>query len=133
MAITQNDLANLENKIKIEISKEQTELRHEDRKKLSEAVWKVDDLKSKELLNDNIIKTMTASIEKLEKAVTVWFKEVNSKIDWFQDKFATKEDHKENVSKISAVEKALDNINLKIAGVSGWFAVIIFLIDKFSK
>ena len=70
-AITQSDLQNLENKIKIEISKEQTELRHEDRKKLTEAVWKVDDLKSKELLNDNIIKTMTASIEKLEKAVTV--------------------------------------------------------------
>lgn len=132
-AITQSDLQNLEDKIKIEISKEQTELRHEDRKKLTEAVWKVDDLKSKELLNDNIIKTMTASIEKLEKAVTVWFKEVNNKIDWFQDKFATKEDHKENVSKISAVEKALDNINLKIAWVSGGFAVIIFLIDKYAK
>jgi hypothetical protein len=70
MAITQNDLANLENKIKMEISKEQTDLRHEDRKKMSDYIWKVDDLKSKELLNDNILKNMTDSIEKLEKVVT---------------------------------------------------------------
>lgn len=133
MAITQNDIVNLENRIIMNVSKEQTELRHEDRKKLSDTIWKVDELDKKSAVNDNIIKTMTASIEKLEKAVTDWFEKVNSKIDWFQDKFATKEDHKENVSKISAVEKTLDNINLKIAGVSGWFAVIIFLIDKYAK
>jgi len=70
MAITQNDIVNLENRIIMNVSKEQTELRHEDRKKLSDTIWKVDELDKKSAVNDNIIKTMTASIEKLEKAVT---------------------------------------------------------------
>lgn len=133
IAVTHQDLQNLEIRVKSEVAKEQTELRHEDRKKLSDAIWKVDDLKSKELLNDNILKTMSVSIEKLESLVTEWFSKVNHKIDWFTDKFATKEEHKENWHKITAVEKALENINLKIAGISGWFAVIIYLIEKFSK
>lgn len=70
IAVTQQDLQNLEIRVKSEVAKEQTELRHEDRKKLSDAIWKVDDLKSKELLNDNILKTMSVSIEKLESLVT---------------------------------------------------------------
>lgn len=133
MAITQTDLLNLENKIKLDISKEQQELRHSDRKILQTYYYKVDSLEKNEAVNDNILKTMNTSIGKLENIVTEWFEKINTKIDWFQWAFATKEDHKENVSKIWAVEKALENINLRIAGVSGWFAVIIFLIDKYAK
>ena len=128
-AISQSDLNSLELKIK----KDNIEERHNLDNKLWTYFFKVDEMVTKQAVNDNILETMTASITKLEKVVTDWFEKVNSKIDWFQDKFATKEDHKENVSKISAVEKALENINIRIAGVSGWFAVIIFLIEKFSK
>ena len=128
-AISQSDLNSLELKIK----KDNIEERHNLDNKLWTYFFKVDEMVTKQAVNDNILETMTASITKLEKVVTDWFEKVNSKIDWFQDKFATKEDHKENVSKISAVEKALENINIRIAGVSGWFAVIIFLIEKYSK
>lgn len=133
MAITQTDLLNLENKIKLDISKEQQELRHSDRKILQTYYYKVDSLEKNEAVNDNILKTMNTSIGKLENIVTEWFEKINTKIGGLQWAFATKEDHKENVSKIWAVEKALENINLRIAGVSGWFAVIIFLIDKYAK
>ncbi|MEG7660767.1 hypothetical protein, partial [Listeria monocytogenes] len=57
-AITQSDLQNLENKIKIEISKEQTELRHEDRKKLSDCIWVVDSLKTDSALSKQSFTTM---------------------------------------------------------------------------
>lgn len=126
-AITQADLANLEKSIKLEISKEQTELRHEDRKKLSDCIWKVDELDKKSAVNDNVLKNMSTNFQEMKDS----FDKLVTKIEWFPDRFATKEDHKENSVKISGIEKALDNINLKIAWVSGGFAVIIFLIDKY--
>lgn len=128
-AVTHLDLEKLKNEI-IEVDRVS---RHDDRTKAWLYYFKVDALETKTAVNDNILKTMTLNIEKLEKAVTNWFEKVNEKIDWFQDKFATKDEHKDNWLKISSLEKALDNINLKIAGVSWGFAVIIFLIDKFSK
>ena len=127
--VTQSDLNNLE----IKITKEQQELRHKNNDKLQEYYYIVDDLKTDSALSKQSFMTMTKSIEKLEKVVTDWFERVNSKIDWFQDKFSSREDHKENVSKIATIERSLDNINLKIAWVSGGFAVVIFLIDKWSK
>lgn len=127
MAITQNDLNNLEIRVKSEISREQTELRHEDRKKLSDCIWKVDELDKKSAVNDNVLKNMSTNFQEMKDS----FDKLVTKIEWFPDRFATKEDHKENSVKISGIEKALDNINLKIAWVSGGFAVIIFLIDKY--
>ena len=126
-AITTSDLQNLKNEIKLEISKEQTELRHEDRKKLSDCIWKVDELDKKSAVNDNVLKNMSTNFQEMKDS----FDKLVTKIEWFPDRFATKEDHKENSVKISGIEKALDNINLKIAWVSGGFAVIIFLIDKY--
>lgn len=128
-AITHSDLQNLKNELKLDISKEQTELRHEDRKKLSDCIWKVDELDKKSAVNDNILKNMSTNFQEMKDS----FDKLVTKIELFPDKFATKEDHKENWLKISALEKALDNINLKIAWVSGGFAVIIFLIDKYAK
>ena len=127
MAINQIDLNNLEIRVKSEISKEQTELRHEDRKKLSDCIWKVDELDKKSAVNDNVLKNMSTNFQEMKDS----FDKLVTKIEWFPDRFATKEDHKENSVKISGIEKALDNINLKIAWVSGGFAVIIFLIDKY--
>ena len=128
-ALTQSDLNSLELKIK----KDNIEERHNLDNKLWTYFFKVDEMVTKQAVNDNILETMTASITKLEKVVTEWFKEIKDDFKWMSNTFATKEDHKENVSKISAVEKALENINIRIAGVSGGFAVIIFLIEKFSK
>ncbi len=127
MAINQIDLNNLEIRVKSEISREQTELRHEDRKKLSDCIWKVDELDKKSAVNDNVLKNMSTNFQEMKDS----FDKLVTKIEWFPDRFATKEDHKENSVKISGIEKALDNINLKIAWVSGGFAVIIFLIDKY--
>lgn len=67
---TFNDLANLEKSIKLDISKEQTELRHEDRKKLSEYYYIVDELKTDSALSKQSLTNMTNSIEKLERVVT---------------------------------------------------------------
>ena len=126
-AITQSDLNTLEKSIKLDITKEQTELRHEDRKKLSEYYYIVDGLKTDSALSKLSLTNMTKNFQEMKDS----FDKLVTKIEWFPDRFATKEDHKENSSKISGIEKALDNINLKIAGVSGGFAVIIFLIDKY--
>lgn len=65
-AITQADLANLEKSIKLEISKEQTELRHEDRKKLSDCIWKVDELDKKSAVNDNVLKNMSTNFQEMK-------------------------------------------------------------------
>jgi len=131
--ITQKDLDNLKNEIKLDINEDNTNRRHEDRKIVNNVVWKVDELEIKSAVNDNILKTMTTSIDKLEKVVTEWFREMNWKLELFNDKFSSKEDHKVNWIKINSIEKALDSINLKIAWVSGWFAVVLFLIEKFIK
>lgn len=130
-AITQIDLNNLEIRVKSEIREQEKQDRHNLDNKLWTYFFKVDELDKKSAVNDNILKTMTSNIEKLEQAVTEWFEKMTNKIDWFQDKFATKEDHKENVTKISLLEKGISSINLKIATVSGWMTVIVFLIQKY--
>ena len=76
MAINQIDLNNLEIRVKSEISREQTELRHEDRKKLSDCIWTVDSLKTDSALSKQSFTTMTKSIEKLEQVVVDGFKEI---------------------------------------------------------
>lgn len=67
-ALTHSDLQNLKNEIKLEVSKEQTELRHEDRKKLSDCIWKVDDLDKKSAVNDNILKNMTDNFQEMKES-----------------------------------------------------------------
>ena len=66
MAINQIDLNNLEIRVKSEISKEQTELRHEDRKKLSDCIWKVDELDKKSAVNDNVLKNMSTNFQEMK-------------------------------------------------------------------
>jgi hypothetical protein len=67
MPITQNDLNNLEIRVKSEISKDQSDLRHEDRKKASLYYFKVDDLEKKTAVNDNILKTMNENFQELKE------------------------------------------------------------------
>ena len=101
---TFNDLANLEKSIKLDISKEQTELRHEDRRKLSEYYYIVDELKTDSALSKQSLANMTNSIEKLEKVVTDWFKEIKEEFKAMHDIFATKEEHKENKIEIESIK-----------------------------
>lgn len=129
MPVTQADLLNLENKIKLDINTEQMEIRHDTAKKIELFFHKVDDVETTAAVHDNILKNMATNLEKLEKAVTNWFEKINNKIDSFPDKFATKQEHKENVSQIEKLSKALEGINLKIAMVSGGFAVFMFGIE----
>jgi len=128
---THSDLLNLENRIKLEIREQEKQDRHNLDNKLWTYYFKVDDLEKKSAVNDNILKNMTENIGKLEKTINDWFEKMTNKIDWFQDKFSTKEDHKENSTKISLLEKWISSINLKIATVSGWMTVIVFLIQKY--
>jgi hypothetical protein len=59
------------------------------------------------------------------------------KMDDFIEKanitFATKDEHKVNVVKITEIEKSVNGINLKIALVTGGFSVLIFLIERLWK
>lgn len=127
--MTQADLLNLEQRIKIEINKEQTELRHEDRKKSSVYFFKVDELEKTSAVTSNILSNMADNFAELKEMVKEWFKETNNKIDSFPDRFATKQEHKENVSQIEKLSKALEGINLKIAMVSGGFVVFMFIVN----
>ena len=120
--ITELDLHNLENKIKLEVSKEQTELRHEDRKKLSDAVWKVDWLEIKAAVNDNILRTMSDNFIELKSMMKEMSKEIKEELSDMKWSYATKEEHRNNQERIETLEK--DKKNLMIETLK-WFAIAI--------
>lgn len=119
MAITQNDLANLENKIKIEISKEQTELRHEDRKKLSDCVWVVDSLKTDSALSKQSFTTMEKNQEELKVMIKELTSYIKEEMKAMHNVFATKED----LAPIKEKQKSHDEIINRVV----WGIVIAFL------
>lgn len=68
-AITQSDLNNLEKSIKLDITKEQQQIRHNQNNELQKYYNMVDDLKTDSALSKQSFTTMTKSIEKLEQVV----------------------------------------------------------------
>lgn len=78
--ITREDLQNLEIKVKSDISKEQMELRHEDRKKLQEYYYMVDDLKTDSALSKQSFITMTKSIDEMKQMMKDLSKEIKEEI-----------------------------------------------------
>lgn len=102
MTITQSDLNNLETKIKLDVSKEQTELRHWDRAKMQNYFNVVDELKTDSALSKQSLTNMNNSIEKLEEVVKEWFKEIKEEIRAMHNVFSTKEEH--NASKVEIAE-----------------------------
>lgn len=102
--ITREDLQNLEIRVKSDISKEQTELRHEDRKKLQEYYYMVDDLKTDSALSKQSFATMTKSIEKLEQVVVDGFKEIREEFKSMNTIFATKVEHQANKLEIETIK-----------------------------
>lgn len=105
-AITQQDLSNLE----LKISKEQTELRHEDRNKMQQYYNMVDDLKIDSALTNQALTTMNENFRELKGMV----KSISDKIDKQEQKFATKEEHGKNETRIKEISNIVDGINMKI-------------------
>lgn len=103
-AITQSDLQNLEKSIKLEIREQEKQDRHNLDNKLWTYFFKVDELDKKSAVNDNILENMTEKIEKLENTINEWFEKITQKIDWFQYKFATKEEHQDNKKEIEIMK-----------------------------
>ena len=131
MAITQNDLNNLETKIKLDVSKEQTELRHWDRAKMQNYFNVVDELKTDSALSKQSLQNMTTSIEKLEEVVTDWFKEIKDEFKTMHTVFATKEEHLINKNEIQEIKSTHSKvISWLIGTVATIFVTFLWLIIK---
>ena len=131
MAITQNDLNNLETKIKLDVSKEQTELRHWDRAKMQNYFNVVDELKTDSALSKQSLQNMTTSIEKLEEVVTDWFKEIKDEFKTMHTVFATKEEHLINKNEIQEIKATHSKvISWLIGTVATIFVTFLWLIIK---
>ena len=126
MAINQIDLNNLEIRVKSEISREQTELRHEDRKKLSDCIWTVDSLKTDSALSKQSFTTMTKSIEKLEQVVVDGFKEIREELKSMNTIFATKVEHQANKLEIETIKATHSKIITWVIGTV-WTIFLAFL------
>lgn len=108
--INQSDLQNLENKIKLDISKEQQELRHWDRSKMQQYINYVDDLRTDQALTNQTLVNMDDNFKELKQLMKEWFQSMNNKIDWLDDKFATT-DHVERVElRVDTIEKEKKSI-----------------------
>lgn len=122
MAIIQNDLNNLENKIKLDISKEQAELRHWDRAKMQEYYNIVDDLRTDSALSKQSLINMANSIDKLERVVIEWFKEIKEEFKTMHNVFATKEENQANKMEIADIKKTNSSV---ISWLFGTVATIV--------
>lgn len=131
MPITQSDLNNLETKIKLDVSKEQQELRHWDRSKMQNYFNVVDELKTDSALSKQSLQNMTTSIEKLEKVVTDWFKEIKDEFKTMHTVFATKEEHLINKNEIQEIKATHSKvISWLIGTVATIFVTFLWLIIK---
>ena len=131
MAITQNDLNNLETKIKLDVSKEQTELRHWDRAKMQNYFNVVDELKTDSALSKQSLQNMTTSIEKLEEVVKDWFQEIKDEFKTMHTVFATKEEHLINKNEIQEIKSTHSKvISWLIGTVATIFVTFLWLIIK---
>ena len=131
MAITQNDLNNLETKIKLDVSKEQTELRHWDRAKMQNYFNVVDELKTDSALSKQSLQSMTTSIEKLEEVVKDWFQEIKDEFKTMHTVFATKEEHLINKNEIQEIKSTHSKvISWLIGTVATIFVTFLWLIIK---
>lgn len=119
MAVTQNDLNNLETKIKLDISKEQTDLRHWDRSKMQSYFNIVDELKTDSALSKQSLTNMNNSIEKLEEVVKEWFKEIKDELKLMHNIFATKEEHQANKVEIESIKATHSKVMTWLIGTVG--------------
>jgi len=133
-SITQSDLQNLENKIKLDISKEQQELRHWDRSKMQQYINYVDDLRTDQALTNQTLETMADNFKELKQLMKEWFDTMNSKFDWLGTKYATT-DYVERVEiRVDTIEKDKKSImveTLKYIAMALGGMVVAFITYKF--
>lgn len=77
--VTYSDLLSMKN----EITKEQTEYRHDDRRKMQEALIVLDDIKEERLLSNHIIENMQKDIQEIKTTL-------NTLVDKLDGRYASK-------------------------------------------
>ena len=99
-AINKSDLDSLE----LKITKDQQQIRHNQNNELQKYYNIVDELKTDSALSKQSLANMTNSIEKLEKVVIDWFKEMKDELKLMHNVFATKEEHQANKIEITEIK-----------------------------
>lgn len=88
-SITQNDLDNLWNKIKLEISEDQRKIRHETNNKIQ---WDYDKMDDRIHHYDTDLKLTKQYLNSMEKIIEKWLSEIKDEIKSIKNEFVTKSD-----------------------------------------
>lgn len=121
-AINQSDLNTLE----LKITKEQQQIRHNQNNELQKYYNMVDDLKTDSALSKQSFINMTNSIEKLERVMTDWFKEIKEEFKSMNTIFATKEEHRANKVEIETIKSTHSKVITWLIGTV-WTVFLAFL------
>ena len=113
--INKSDLDTLE----LKITKEQQQIRHNQNNELQKYYNIVDDLKTDSALSKQSLTNMTNSIEKLERVVTDWFKEIKDEFKAMNTIFATKVEHQANKVEIESIKATHSKVMTWLIGTVG--------------
>lgn len=117
--INKSDLDTLE----LKITKEQQQIRHNQNNELQKYYNIVDDLKTDSALSKQSLTNMTNSIEKLERVVTDWFKEIKDEFKAMNTIFATKVEHQANKVEIESIKATHSKVITWVIGTVGTIVV----------
>lgn len=117
--VTQNDLANLEKSIKLDITTEQQKIRHNQNNELQKYYNMVDDLKTDSALNKQSLATMEKSINEIKEMMKELSKDIKDEIKSIKSEFVTKEE----LDPIKEKQKSHDEIISRVV----WAIVLSFL------
>lgn len=117
--INKSDLDTLE----LKITKEQQQIRHNQNNELQKYYNIVDDLKTDSALSKQSLTNMTNSIEKLERVVTGWFKEIKDELKAMNTIFATKVEHQANKVEIESIKATHSKVITWVIGTVGTIVV----------
>lgn len=117
--VNKSDLDTLE----LKITKEQQQIRHNQNNELQKYYNIVDDLKTDSALSKQSLTNMTNSIEKLERVVTGWFKEIKDELKAMNTIFATKVEHQANKVEIESIKATHSKVITWVIGTVGTIVV----------
>lgn len=117
--VNKSDLDTLE----LKITKEQQQIRHNQNNELQKYYNIVDDLKTDSALSKQSFTNMTNSIEKLERVVTGWFKEIKDELKAMNTIFATKVEHQANKVEIESIKATHSKVITWVIGTVGTIVV----------
>lgn len=131
MAITQNDLNNLETRIKLEITTDQQKIRHNQNNELQKYYNIVDDLKTDSALSKQSFTTMEKNLEELKDMMKNLSKEIKEEFKSMQNIFATKEEHHANKVEIELIKATHWKVITWVIGTVGTILIaFLWLIIK---